>query len=196
MKMEEYYISSKKLKKSLAILYPLVGFKKEEEPTGAESFLYWTEMDDSIDDYKLIVYFKTNYDDTFRKFEESKIKTKSNLTGCYEVEEGIVYIFDLVEYADTVAEFLEGNYSKIKIDVKNKILDYSDSSKDKTVRPGREIHMILFPLLYKEVVSAELGEDIRGELAAKYDLEDEICNLKIIDKDCECSGDKTTYYLT
>jgi hypothetical protein len=191
---EEKYMQGIKLKKSKNFLYPLTGIKNVR--SDCDTFLYWTETDQSIDDYHLIVYFKTDYDEDYQMFEEQYIADLDSLVGCHVVEDGRVYIFSLITYHEEVDKFMKGNYSQFNIKTKHLIMEFfGDDPKKKEIKTGRTHYMILFPALFKDAIADELGVDDLGllnELAPLYEITEEICEAKLIG-DCNC-GDKLTYY--
>lgn len=192
---KNYYIRKVNFQKSYSFLYPLIGFRKNDEIKPHNTYLYWSESDYSIEDYNLLVYYKTDFNKEFKKFEKEFILTKDNIVGCFIVEGGILYIFDLISYANEVSEFLEGNYSKYGDKEKRKVMAYYGDIDCKTVKPGRVIHMALWPELYYSVVSEELGvpEKDLSELMDKYNIKDEICYLPIIEN-VSSPEEKTIYF--
>lgn len=193
---KEYFIEELKFQKSYSFLWPLIGFKKLEKFKPENTYLYWTEADYSIDDYNLLTFFKTDYNKEFLDFEEKEITSKSNVVACFKVEGGILYVWDLVTHSNSVAEFVQGRYSKFTEADKKIILSYFGDSTNTLVIPGRPIYMGLYPDKFYKVVAEELNvdESYLKELINKYDLEEEICHLPIIEEH-KCAPDKKTLYL-
>lgn len=190
------YLQNTNFQKSYTFLWPLIGFKKNDSIKPKETYLFWTEADYSIDDYNLITYYETDFNHNFLKFENENILTKDNLLACFKVQGGMVYVWDLIYFSNTVAEFVQGRYSKFTEKDKKIIMTYFGGADDKTVRPGRLAYMGLYPEEFYDVVGQELNVEKKylTELVKKYDVEDEICHLPIIE-DVNCCPDKTTYYL-
>lgn len=193
---KEYYIEELKFQKSYSFLWPLLGFKKLEKFQPENTYLYWTEADYSIDDYNLLTFFKTDFSPEFLEFEEKEIISKDNLVACFKVEGGVLYVWDLISHSNTVAEFVGGRYSKFSEADKKIILGFFGDTNNTLVIPGRPIYMGLYPDKFYKVVAEELNvdESYLKELIDKYDLEEEICRLSIIEEN-KCATDNKTYYL-
>lgn len=199
MTYDEKYITTIKVRKSKSFLYPFTGFIENTTFRPAATYLYWSEIEESIEDYNLLVYYKTDYSEIFKAFERGHILSNDKLVSCYEAEEGFVYVFSLAAYADDVAEFLEGRYSKISKIGKEVIMKYHGISDNKIASPGRPVYQALFPHLFREAVARELGfvekskytgEEvidytyIPDELLDKWDRESETFTDKCIRDTC------------
>lgn len=187
------YIHKKYFQKSLNFLFPLLGLKREMTFVPVGTYLWWNGGE-SIEDKYLLVGYEADFESSvFKAFEKKNLLAHPDLHKCYDVEGGRIYVFDMVRHSDTVDKFLEGKYSKFSEKDKRKILSYHDASLEKEPRPGRYIHMTLYPELYYEQVARDLEgvsvETLRevGELTNRYDKTNETLNIKIIG---ECHKDK------
>lgn len=182
------YISKKYFQKSKNYLFPLLGLGKEEPFMPAGSYLWWNGGE-SIDDKKLIVTYEDPDSEEFKIFEKRRIFKNPYFESCYRVKGGNVYIFNLSSHGDTVKRFVEGKYSQFSEGVKKKILSFHGYSVDKIPRPGRYIHMSLYPELYFDAVAEELNWDVAklkevGELMDAPLVKKETLKIKILSK-CE-----------
>jgi len=184
--MQYNYLYNQYFQKSLNYLYPLLGIDKDEVFIPAGCYLWWNG-DESIDDFKLIVDYTDTQKKVFDQFERRCLLKNPYFDKCYNVETGKVYIFDLSSYQDTVKHFLKGKYSQFSDAVKRKVMKYHGAAiDDKEVRPGRYIHMSLYPELYHEHVANELEtvplEEIKKvkELINVYDKKKETLEIRIV----------------
>lgn len=193
MDVKEKYITGLPKQKSINFLFPLTGFKKFDIYTPYGTYLYW--KDETIDDYKLIIYYK-NIPEDFYTFEKNVILKKDrrgneNVENCYRVKNGMVYIYDMSYWAKDILQFLEGKYSRMSPAAKKQILYYNDIKDNKKVEPGRYIYMSLYPQLFYRAVAEELcvgqGDveemiktlEAGEELLGPYDREIETLRVEI-----------------
>lgn len=183
------YLYGKYFQKSLNYLFPLLGMKREDLFVPAGTYMWWNG-EESIDDGRLIVAYEKRDPALFGPFEKKVLLGNPYFESCYEVEDGKVYIFDLSSHGDTVKRFMKGRYSKFSEGVKKRIMTYHGCSADELVRPGRYLHMSLYPKLYYEKVAEELnGYPVEileegEELMDPPDVAKETLQIKIIGK-CE-----------
>lgn len=152
------YINFSYYQKSLFFLFPLVGISKAVAYKPQNTYMYW-EGHDGMDNFELIVHYKHKESDTlFKIFERNHILTNPKLVGCYTVDDGSVYIFDLIHYAEDVAHFLHGEYSEMTYKTKETIVKYAGASllSNKKVE-GFTIHIALCPQHYYKDYALELG---------------------------------------
>lgn len=171
----EEYLMAHYYSKSKAFLYPLLGFKKEEtfKPKGT----YLAFQEHHITSYELSVRYEHAPESLlFRNFERMVISPHPYLRACYRIIDGTMYVFTLEKFYKDVEAFLRGEYSRFAEGSKSLILNYfGDDIKDIEVKPGRRMHAVLFPELYKKLVAKTLGVDVAllSELAELYDLDKE-----------------------
>lgn len=178
------YLYGKYFQKSFNYLFPLLGLTKDEAFQAASSYLWWNGTE-SIENNKLIVTYESQDSLLYDSFEKKRLFGNPYFESCYKVIGGTVYIFDLSGFSGTVAHFKEGHYSKFSEGVKKRILMYHKSTLDKIPRPGRYIHMSLYPELYYEAVENEIKvDDLEkvGELMDPYNKKRETLNVEIVEK--------------
>lgn len=186
------YIRFGYTQKSKMFLFPLVGISKNASFSPANTYLYW-DGHDGIDNYELIVHYNhIPNDQRYEIFEKQHILPNSKLVGCYRVDDGTVYIFDLISYAKDVAHFLHGDYSQFEYKTKEKILQFNGANvvSNKKVE-GYTIHIALCPQYYYKDYAEELGyPDTKyleecGELWDIFDKEKEtFTKQEVVDMEC------------
>lgn len=190
------YVYAGYFQKSKNFLLPILGMRKDELFTPAGSYLWWNGGE-SIDNHKLIVTYEDHDPLVFESFEKRQLLRNPYFESCYSVKGGKVYIFDISSHHETIEKFVQGKYSKLSEVVKKRILAYHEASMDKIPKPGRYIHMSLYPELYYELVEYELethGLKEVGELMDIPDKEKETLTIEIIGK-CEDSKKKRIHLL-
>lgn len=204
MTKEKNYITSDTYQKSFNYLFPLLGIKKKLEFEPYSTYLFWDEkIEENIFDYKIFVYYQEDVDSIkFKKFEETNILKNDKIVSCYSVDDGIVYMMDLISWSREVFHFLEGRYSKYSKEAKRTILSHFGVSDDNKIIPGRPIYQSLYPEKFFDKAVNDLGDyvtidDLRrvGELCNKYDKKEETLNKLIIDN-CDCVEIKRIIYDT
>lgn len=149
-KKEYEYLILPYYQKSLNLLYPLLGFKKEKLP---QTYLFWDDIEEGINNFELIVNYLTIDDNT-----EKNILNNYYLKSCYNTTEGLVYIFNLITFSEDVLLFIEGKYSKFSQESKKIVRNFhGDLYLGNTPKIGKPFHMIFNPSLYKSVIAKELG---------------------------------------
>lgn len=166
---------AKYFQKSTTFLYPLLGFEKNRNLAPLVAFLTW-ENRFTVDDRKLICFFKRHKNDQmFADFELNKLLNHPMLDFCEELpEDSIVYVFDMTPVASDYDLFLQGKYSKMSGDAKDKIAHYFGISSPEFVY----IESYLYPEKYHRVYAELLGEKLSviqevHELCDKYNPDQE-----------------------
>ncbi len=151
------YIKFKYYQKSLLFLYPLIGISKLVSIHPTNTYLYWNGHD-GIENYELFVHYKYPRDEIFKNFEKEHILKNTKLIGCHEVDDGMIYIFDLIYWSTDIASFLYGRYSEFTYKAKETILKFNGASvvSNKKVE-GYTIHIALCPQYYFKDYAEELG---------------------------------------
>lgn len=187
------YIITDKFQKSLKILFPLLGIPKNSTFQPFNSYLWWEYVEENIETFYLIVYYKHNNSLIYKAFEDKYIFENEYISNCYNVEDGSIYIFDITVFYDTVEKFLNGRYSKFEEKAKTIIRRYWGDTNwgiDEIMK-GRSYHIMFYPEKYYELAAEELGVNIEylrriGELCSKFDRNDETL-MNIIPLSSECS---------
>lgn len=175
------YIELNYYQKSKAFLYPILGFSRSElfRPVGT----YLMFHHHTILTYELIVYYEHQKGDPlFENFQDNRVANHPRLRACYWTDNGTIYVFDISDFAEDIVSFLSGQYSSLSKQIKGIILKYlGDNIEPMTPRPNRQMHAVLFPDQYRELVAKSLGvpKENLTELAPIYDLDKETLNIEI-----------------
>lgn len=164
--------------KSTLFLYPLVGLGRDTVFKPSNTYLYFNG-EESIENYELLVLFKDS-GPLFNVFEESNLKSNDKLTTCYEVEDGKMYIFDLISDAWDVAHFIYGDYPMMSDKSKSKILGFHNISRNGNPSPDKIAEIGLNPEKYYKSYADQLGmkvSDIKNNTKKKL--------IHVFDKDLE-----------
>jgi len=184
------YLYGEYFQKSLNYLFPLLGISRDQ-PFAPSTYMWWGE-EESIDNNRLLVVYLRTDSILYEPFERNTLLKNPYYEHMYELEDGgKAYVFNLSSIKDTVAKFRAGKYSLFPEGVKKRILTFHGASTDKLPRPGRHIHMSLYPELYYEFVSEEIGVDNLeevGELMDPPNVAKETTSLKIVKKVGSVSG--------
>jgi hypothetical protein len=192
--------------KSFNILYPLLELKRDDKvEKNIDTYLYWTETDESIDEYLFIVLYRFSSDDVIFNNYKSNIINNKNLSNCYSTNLGEVFIFNFFDRIETVDNFINGKYSKIINSDKELIMKFNNTpliNKKCTLvsnKPLYPMHVILYPEYYLEDIAKELGitEDYMksiGETFSKFDINYETLDCNIVDK-CHINYDQLSLKL-
>lgn len=174
--------------KSMFFLYPLLRLnKKVNKILPKNTFL---EMEGYIEpgEYKLICVFHTD-DEDFFEFEQVWVSSNKQLFDKLEIGDldVVVYVFDLSEFKEDFDLFLEGKYSKMSPEVKNKIMQFYEYG----TLTYEYVKSFLYPEDYYSTYSQILSVDetlLRSnvELCSPYDSEKEC--FKFSEKDLDVTS--------
>lgn len=179
--------------KSYIFLYPLLRLGRDTVYKPDQTYLFYDkgkntdfQLED-IENFHLIVHFKES-GNLFNIFENSNIKTNENLTSCYQVQDGRLYIFDLIAEALDVAHFIYGDYSMMSDKTKARIMGFHNYTKDGTPSPEKLAHIGLYPEKYYKLYADQFGypggekeiKSINKELIPKIDKDLETYKGEII----------------
>ena len=175
--------------KSWKFLYPLLGI--ETKPMG--TYLYWEEINDCIDEYKLLV-----------EYSKSIEVEHSSLSCIYETEDSNVYVFNLENFRADIDHFMQGSYSKFSGKAKEKVLKHWKwikdgrqmySSEAKLTDGDPHYHVFFYPSIFRELVAKEWHENFKyfgtykealdmvdnvQELCSRFDLDKETLKKKLV----------------
>lgn len=162
------------IQKSRIFLYPLLDIQKGSEAVPVESYVCWTDKFSS-DSCKFVCTYYLRDDTAFVRFEKAKLTGNKLFHSFYETEGGLgVYVFNFEDFSNDWQYFLQGKYSKLGPDVKNKILKFFLTNK----ATYHHINSYLHPEIYFEHYAKLLGvkESLLrevGELCSVPDFEKE-----------------------
>lgn len=191
------YLSTKYFQKSYHLLLPFTGIPREGTFKPSNTYLY--SVDEQLDDISncyLIVTYDKNNNPLYKEYEKQVLLKCENLVSCYITDNHYVYIFNVIEWANEVYNFLEGKYSKFSDKAKLHILKWAGGSQlSRRKIEGFTVHVALCPEYYHEDIAKELGysdtryikecwemwskPDIHKETYTEYVLDEkEICERK------------------
>lgn len=202
------YITGNYNQASKWLLLPLVGLERVSTVSVTNTYLYWKDNVDNLDDMNnvsLLVYYEPTTPHLFEIFEKNVLMKLPNVTSCFKTEKGYVYVIDMLEWADDIVLFLEGKYSQFSQKAKDEICSYYNLDVNRRRPfPIKTVHMALFPEYYYESCAKELGyTNSNGavnvaylqecvELWSKPDVERETFDQKIVGEDKCCPQKENT----
>lgn len=143
------FFLDKYIQKSKNFLYPILGI----DTPCLNTYMYWESLDDSIDEYKLIV-----------EYPKTVTIEHELILGVYETLDSMIYIFDIDTYAKDVDRFREGKYSEFSSKLKDRILKYYKwviggrimyVSEAKETGSPCHYHVFLYPRMFVREVAEE-----------------------------------------
>jgi hypothetical protein len=188
MGMDALY--TKYFQKSKIFIYPLLGIKRGTSVTPLQTYFEW-EGHYTAEDMKLITIYPIRTDQEYTLFMKNIILKHPRLSGMHKLDDkNQVLVFDFSDLKDDWFKFIDGQYSKVSMNIKRKIKDHFDKKSSSFVY----IDSYLFPERYFSIYASLLGvEDSLlksvGELCSIPDLEkekliqdiEELHNTKILD---------------
>jgi hypothetical protein len=160
-------------------LFPILGIKKTANfsPTGT-----YVALNNLInpEDMKLIVSYKRDDSEGFKKFEEQMLIGNPLYRQVIEVQDHRVYVFDFKIHMNDWFNFLLGKYSQLSNVFKRAIREYyGEESSEYTY-----IKTFLYPKEYFDQYAKLLDVDVSvlqkiGELCDPCDLEKETLKIPV-----------------
>lgn len=166
--------------KSRVFLYPVLETKRSESTTPVDTFISW-EGKFSREERKLICTFYLRSDAEFKLFEKVKLFGNPMFQDFKEGENGMgIYMFDLKEFGSDWDLFLKGQYSKMSIEVKNRIKRHYGNTPngvyaDSFINPQK-----YYPI-YADLLGVKLETLNGGELCDHPDFEKELLKMSVKD---------------
>lgn len=174
--MEETYVQLSYYQKSMAFLYPILGYHRANETYKCATYLFF--LHHNVANGDIVVRYDHDGGALYQAFESNRITSHPLLRSCYKIQGGSVYVFDISKWMKDIDQFLAGEYSAMSNDLKKLVLRFhNDDIMDTRPAPGRWTHAVLFPNLYRDLVAKQLGfensKEMPRELGPKYDLDQE-----------------------
>ena len=174
-------VYKKYFQKSKVFLYPLLGIKRGVSVVPTETYVSWKGYYNS-EDMKLICVYDIRKDDEYKNFEKSILLTHNRLSDFVKVGSQAVLTFDFSDLGDDWFHFINGKYSKISMNLKQKILTFFDKYSGNYAY----MHSYLIPEKYfnnyAELLDVEPEMLIQvGELCTKPDIDKETLILEPAD---------------
>ena len=175
-------VYKKYFQKSKVFLYPLLGIKRGTSVVPIETYLSWNNTH-APEDMKLICVYEVRTDTEYLNFEKNILLKHNRLLEFNRVNEfTAILVFDFSDLGDDWFHFINGKYSKLSMNLKQKILNFFDK------HSGNYAYMYsyLFPEKYFSnyadllETSVELLESV-GELCDKPDFSKEKLEMAIAD---------------
>ena len=174
-------VYKKYFQKSKVFLYPLLGIKRGAGVVPVETYISWKEYYNS-EDMKLICVYDVRSDDEYIAFEKNTLLCHTRLSDYVKINSQAVFTFDFSDLEDDWFHFINGRYSKISMNLKQKILNFFDKYSGNYAY----MHSYLIPEKYfnnyAELLDVEPDILIKvGELCNKPDSEKETLKIDIAD---------------
>jgi len=172
--MEITEVYPRYFQKSKIFMYPLLGIKKGSSVTPIQTYVSW---DDKYKpgDAKLITTYHKRQDPEYLNFEKNILLKHNRLIDTSELDsETIIFVFDYSDYKESWDYFINGRYSCMNKEVKNKVKNFFPKNSGNYTY----VDSYLFPEKYFSIYSKLLNwpeEKLRevGELCTPPDLQQE-----------------------
>jgi len=176
-------VYKKYFQKSKVFLYPLLGIKRGVSVIPVETYFGWDGYYNS-EDMKLICVYDIRTDDEYILFEKNILLKHNRLCDYIKVNSQAILTFDFSDMENDWFHLINGRYSKISLELKQKILGFFDKYSGNYAY----IHSYLIPEKYfnnyAELLDVEPEMLIKvGELCSKPDTAKETLVIEIADLD-------------
>lgn len=180
----------KYFQKSKVFVYPLLGIRKGVSVVPTETYFGWDGYY-TPEDMKLVCLYNTRKDSEYINFEKNVLLKHTRLTEFIRINNSTsLFIFDFSDLKSDWFRIVNGEYSKLDMNLKHKIISFFDKYSGNYAY----MHSYLFPEKYFHEYAKLLDVDVEilksvGELCSKPDLEQEILVMEVAD--FENINDKT-----
>jgi hypothetical protein len=176
-------VYKKYFQKSKVFLYPTLDIKRGARIVPIETYLSW-EGHYNSEDMKLICVYNTEDTKEYIDFEKKTLLNHNRLSDYVKVGSLSVFTFDLSDLEDDWFHLINGRYSKVSLNLKQKILNFFDKNSGNYAY----IHSYLLPEKYfnnyAELLDVEPVTLMEvGELCSKPDPVRETLILEVADLD-------------
>ena len=176
-------VYNKYFQKSKVFIYPLLGIKRGVSVVPIETYFIWDGYYNS-EDMKLICVYDIRTDNDYILFEKNTLLKHNRLCDYIKVNSQAIFTFDFSDMEDNWFHFINGRYSKISLELKQKILGFFDKYSGNYAY----IHSYLIPEKYfnnyAELLNVEPEVLMKvGELCSKPDTVKETLIIEIADLD-------------
>jgi hypothetical protein len=171
----------KYFQKSQVFIYPLLGIKRGAAYVPNATYIAWEENSTISEDMKLVCVYENDETNTFEVFVKTVLLKHPRLFGYVKADSKTsVFTFDFSDLVEEWANFLNGKYSKINLNLKAKILNFFDPQSGNY----QYVKSYLYPEKYFNEYADLLNTDVEllksvGELCSKPNLNKEILKLEI-----------------
>jgi hypothetical protein len=171
----------KYFQKSQVFVYPLLGIKRGAAYVPKATYFAWEENAIASEDMKLVCVYENDETNTFDVFVKTVLLKHPRLFGYVKADSKTsVFTFDFSDLIEEWANFLNGKYSKVNLNLKNKILNFFDPLSGNF----QYVKSYLYPEKHFDEYASLLDTDVEvlksvGELCSKPDLIKETLKLEI-----------------
>jgi hypothetical protein len=171
----------KYFQKSQVFLYPILGIKRGAACVPSSTYVAWDENNSSSEDMKLICVYDYEESHMFDTFVKTVLLKHPRLFGYVKIDSKTnVFTFDLSDLGADWENFLKGKYSKMNLNLKNKILNFFDPQSGNY----QYVKSYLYPEKYYNEYADLLNTNVEllksvVELCTKPDLAKETLQLEI-----------------
>lgn len=174
-------VYKKYFQKSKVFLYPLLGIKRGVSVVPVETYFSWEGYYNS-EDMKLICVYDIRKDEEYVLFEKNTLLKHNRLSDYIKVNSQAIFTFDFSDMGDDWFHLINGRYSKISLELKQKILNFFDKYSGNYAY----IHSYLIPEKYfsnyAELLDVEPEMLIKvGELCSIPDTAKETLQMEVAD---------------
>ena len=174
-------VYKKYFQKSKVFLYPLLGIKRGVSVVPVETYFSWEGYYNS-EDMKLICVYDIRTDEEYVLFEKNTLLKHNRLSDYIKVNSQAIFTFDFSDMGDDWFHFINGRYSKISLELKQKILNFFDKYSGNYAY----MHSYLIPVKYfsnyAELLDVEPEMLIKvGELCSIPDTAKETLQMEVAD---------------
>ena len=174
-------VYKKYFQKSKVFLYPLLGIKRGVSVVPVETYFSWEGYYNS-EDMKLICVYDIRTDEEYVLFEKNTLLKHNRLSDYIKVNSQAIFTFDFSDMGDDWFHFINGRYSKISLELKQKILNFFDKYSGNYAY----MHSYLIPEKYfsnyAELLDVEPEMLIKvGELCSIPDTAKETLQMEVAD---------------
>jgi hypothetical protein len=174
-------VYKKYFQKSKVFLYPLLGIKRGVSVVPVETYFSWEGYYNS-EDMKLICVYDIRKDEEYVLFEKNTLLKHNRLSDYIKVNSQAIFTFDFSDMGDDWFHLINGRYSKISLELKQKILNFFDKYSGNYAY----MHSYLIPEKYfsnyAELLDVEPEMLIKvGELCSIPDTAKETLQMEVAD---------------
>jgi hypothetical protein len=170
----------KYFQKSKIFAYPLLDIKRGTQIVPSETYFSWSNMF-KPEDRRLICIYDTE-DPNFTEFEKTTLLKHTRLCFYSKLSSvQAVYVFDFSDLGSNWDRLIHGQYSRIDIKIKRKIVNFFDKQSGNHIYVTSYMFPEKFFRRYAEIlnVPVSLLEEV-GELCDKPNLEKENLLVEVV----------------
>ncbi len=114
--------------KSKVFLYPLLGVKKGYKYVPKNTYIIWDKFYDTSD-YKLMLVYEHDGSAGYKIFIDTVLKPLHGYSGAHKISDNKeLFVFDMTIFKHDFNSFINGNFSQMSMEGKNRIKMYFNST--------------------------------------------------------------------